>query len=247
MSGFLRDELGWEGLIISDALNMHAVAKDFPDNGGIEEAAFAAGNDVLCFADKPIEGIQRILNTSPKERIEASFQRLWQLKLKAFTALQEATEQPGQEHHNLMLKLAQNSITMLKGDTNDLQRFREQQFRYVQMGKQESFFLDPMNHQNEFSDAVVLGIFPRQVKPKNSFGFTDEEIHQMRKLLRNEKVVLYLFGNPFVLNLIPWDIAQAVVIVYQDTETFQKNALAHFKGEVRAEGQLPVTLKGQYE
>ncbi len=247
LSGFLRDELGWEGLIISDALNMHAVAKDFPDNGGIEEAAFTAGNDVLCFADKPIEGIQRILNTSPKERIEASFKRLWQLKQKAFAALQEATEQAGQEHHNLMLKLAQKSITMLKGDTNDLQRFREQQFRCVQIGKQESFFLDTMNHQNEFSDAVVLSIFPRQVKPKNSFGFADEELHQMRKLLRDKKVVLYLFGNPFVLNLIPWDTALAVVIVYQDTETFQKNALAHFKGEVRAEGQLPATLKGQYE
>ena len=245
LTDFLRDGLQWKGLIISDALNMHAVSKDFPEKGGVEEAAFNAGNDVLCFADNPVEGIQRILTSCPEERIEASFKRLWLLKQKAFKELQEETERSGTAYQDLMLELARKSISVVKSDTHDLQHFREQRFQYVQIGKEGGYFFNQMKNQNGRSDSVVLGIFPRQVKPQNNFGFTDSELRQIDQLLNTKKTVLYLFGNPFVLNLIPWHKANAVVIVYQDSGAFQKTAFAHFNGDLIATGQLPVTLKNE--
>lgn len=242
LTGFLREKLGWEGVIISDALNMHAIAKDFTEKGAVECAAFRAGNDVLCFADHPVEGIQRILATCSQKHIEESFKRFWKLKEKA-RKLEELEAPPKQEHQNLMLQLAQKSLTVLKGTSTDIHNFNREGFRYLQIGKQTGYFFDHFDTKKRHENAVVLGIFPRQVKPKDDFGFTTEEILQMRQVIHEQNTVIYLFGNPFVLNLIPWHEAEAVVVVYQDMETFQKNALSHFKGDVSAEGQIPVTLK----
>lgn len=53
VKGFLKDELGFEGLIITDALNMNAVSEKYKP-GEVSAMALAAGNDMLLFvADVP--------------------------------------------------------------------------------------------------------------------------------------------------------------------------------------------------
>ncbi len=84
IKGMLRKEMGFKGVVISDALNMHAVSKNYPTPGDLEWLAFDAGNDVLCFAEHIKEGIQMILEKASPEQIEESFQRIWRLKEKAF-------------------------------------------------------------------------------------------------------------------------------------------------------------------
>ena len=57
--GVLEKELGFKGLIFTDALNMKGVAKaDKP--GEIELRALLAGNDVLLFPQDPVKAIARI-------------------------------------------------------------------------------------------------------------------------------------------------------------------------------------------
>lgn len=46
IKGYLQDQLGFKGLVISDALNMRGLLKSFPI-GKAEVAAFKAGNDML--------------------------------------------------------------------------------------------------------------------------------------------------------------------------------------------------------
>lgn len=50
ITGLLRNELSYEGLIITDALNMKGVA-DFYQAGEVAAKAFEAGNDVLLFVE----------------------------------------------------------------------------------------------------------------------------------------------------------------------------------------------------
>jgi hypothetical protein len=61
--------------------------------------------------------------------------------------------------------------------------------------------------------------------------------------MQQNKVVLYLFGNPYVLNHLNYKMAEAVVLVYQDFRIFQENAALHFLGKSEAMGKLPVKLK----
>ncbi|MDO8317387.1 MAG: glycoside hydrolase family 3 N-terminal domain-containing protein, partial [Flavobacterium sp.] len=121
----LRKQLGYDGLVISDALNMHSVSKLYDKKGQLEWEAFNAGNDVLCFAENVPEGIQEILKNANPERIEASFQRIWKCKQKA-GILDGKLSLPNlsksdfdfETTSKLNLKIAQNSITKIKDSNN---------------------------------------------------------------------------------------------------------------------------------
>lgn len=241
MTDFLRGELGWEGVIISDALNMHAVSKDFPKKGEVEYAAFEAGNDVLCFADNVVEGIQLISDNSNIEKIENSFNRFWDLKQKAINNSIGSTKESSFDE--LTKKLAKASLTILKGDMMPAEKFHEQGFQFVQFGKNHGAFKKQFKHNAKETKNVLLSVVPRQVKPKDNFGFTEIEIQRLNEVLETKETILYLFGNPFVLNLIPWQKAKTVAVVYQDFLIFQQNAIDHFNGKVEAKGILPATLK----
>jgi beta-glucosidase-like glycosyl hydrolase len=244
MTDFLRDELGWNGLIISDALNMHAISKDFPEKGTLEHTAFEAGNDVLCFADHITQGIAMIAEKCNPERIEASFERLWQLKVKAFHGSQEQVGNATKDYDKLMHHLASESLTELHGDAEKIATFREAGFQLLQLGKQGGYFQEALKEKaRQTSNHLLLNIVPRQVKPNNNFGFTTDELESMHTLINQGNAIIYLFGNPFVLNLLPWEKAKTVVVAYQDFDAFQKQAVEHFRGKIAAKGRLPVNLK----
>ena len=59
ITDLLKEEMGFQGLVISDALNMKAVANLYPEPGELEWQAFHAGNDILCFSDHVKEGIEK--------------------------------------------------------------------------------------------------------------------------------------------------------------------------------------------
>lgn len=59
VTDLLQTEMGFEGLIFTDALNMQGVAK-FDRPGEIELRALIAGNDVMLFPQDPVKAIERI-------------------------------------------------------------------------------------------------------------------------------------------------------------------------------------------
>ena len=59
VNDLLKDEIGFEGLVFTDALNMKGVAKG-NEAGEIELRALLAGNDVLLFPQDPLKAIERI-------------------------------------------------------------------------------------------------------------------------------------------------------------------------------------------
>ncbi len=68
VTGLLRNELGYQGLTFTDALNMQGVAKYFP-GGEIAVQSVIAGNDMLCLpADVP-GSIQKIKEAINKKQL----------------------------------------------------------------------------------------------------------------------------------------------------------------------------------
>ncbi len=242
MIDFLRDELGWNGLIISDALNMKAISKKFTDKGALEYQAFEAGNDVLCFANAISEGIATIAEKSSMERINASFKRLWDLKTKVFNPQPRKDAPVKRDYNKLMEQLATESITLAKGTVAKISELNKTGYQFFQFGTEDGYFREVLLPLATRSDAVLLSLVPRRVKPNNKFGFSDTELKTINEILIRGKTVLYLFGNPFLLRLLDWEKAQAVVVVYQNFKSFQKKAVLHFLGKVEAKGKLPVKL-----
>ncbi|MGB5204510.1 glycoside hydrolase family 3 protein [Eudoraea sp.] len=262
IKGVLREELGFQGLVVSDALNMHAVSKMFPKKGELEWVAFDAGNDVLCFAEHVAEGIETILQNASEEQIELSFERIWKLKEKAINKATGNSELGLSDPAALNLQLAQHSLTLLKGSPKNIKFFALNEFTAIEIAYENnnSFFqfikkdiefdcFSTTEYKTEFirkkvSDIenVLIALYPPLVKPQNNFGIPEEHLRFLKEIIETKNVILYLFGNPYVLNLLQIEKTAAVVLAYQNFEVFQQNAAQHFLGKVIANGSLPITL-----
>ncbi|QLG44070.1 glycoside hydrolase family 3 protein [Costertonia aggregata] len=246
IKGVLRDQMGYDGVVISDALNMHAVSKDFPIKGELEWLAFDAGNDVLCFAENVREGIETILQNATEAQIEESFERIWSLKTKA---LRTNSSSELTDSSDLNRRIAEKSITLYKGDEAKIADFRKTNFCTLTLKRNSDEDnsdsikrLEIIKSEVANEKSVLLLLTPPQSKPTNTFGFLQQEIIFISNLLRTKNVVLYLFGNPYVLKHINIDNAVAVVIVYQNFKVFQDVAVQHFLGNLKAVGKLPVNI-----
>jgi beta-N-acetylhexosaminidase len=119
-TGLLRGELGFAGVIVSDALEMRAVSAPY----GIPEAAVmavAAGTDLLCFGrdqdratylrvrDALVEAVRsgRLLAA----RLEESAERVWELRHWVTAARQLAAGQ-GQESPDVGLVAARRALRL---------------------------------------------------------------------------------------------------------------------------------------
>lgn len=246
ITGLLRQELNFNGVVISDALNMHSVSKMFPEKGELEWRAFDAGNDILCFAENTEEGIQKIMGNADPGEIEERFKRVWKLKEQAF-ATYTLPNTIKEEQSSLNKQLAEESLTLLTGSDKIISDFKREGFNCLSLGEPTNkTFLEAASKiaakgpKNE--DNVLIALYPPKVKPQNNFDLKTEELEQLQHLLKTKKVILYVFGNPYVLNLIEYKTAKAVVLGYQNFIEFQDNALAHFRGKITAKGTLPVTI-----
>jgi beta-N-acetylhexosaminidase len=89
VDSLLKKQLGFQGLIFTDALNMQGVAKYYPP-GVVDVKALIAGNDVLLFSQnvpKAIEEIKEAIkrNEITQEEIDAHCRKI--LMVKAWTGL----------------------------------------------------------------------------------------------------------------------------------------------------------------
>lgn len=257
IKGILRKEMGYSGVVISDALNMHAVSKEYATKGELEWMAFDAGNDVLCFAENIMEGVETILKNASELQIEESFERIWNLKVHAqrsnLCSDDAGSKSRLTESYELNRKLAMESLTLLKGNPEVISTFRSTNYctltlKRYQTDTEDAILnrLQEMHTQFEGEGNILMLLTPPQIKPNNNFGFLVEEIEFINSIIETKNVVLYLFGNPYVLNHIRIAKAHAVVLVYQDFKEFQDIATEHFLGRMEAIGQLPFTLNQEY-
>ena len=260
---FLRRSLGFVGVVVSDALNMHAVSKNFKTKGALEKQAYLAGTDVLCYCENTAEVIALIAEHSSDEEIETHFKRVWRLKEKVINQKSIPSIQSESASVELMEQLAIHSLCLVQGTEKIAEEFRTGEFKVLAIGQhEESVFLklieEDLNAEiwststhivNQVQDVlnqannILIALFPPGIKPINNFGIKDEELKIIKALAENKNVILYLFGNPYVLNLLTLKNFRAVYAVFQNFEEFERNAYHNFKGESEAVGTLPVTIK----
>lgn len=122
----LKEELGFNGLIFTDAMNMAGLTKYFqPGHADLE--AFKAGNDVLLFSQNPVLGIKLIKEAIEKgeiseKQLEQSVKKILALKydmgLDNFTPINpaNATQKANKEVKQYRTLAAKHATTLYKGD-----------------------------------------------------------------------------------------------------------------------------------
>ena len=129
LTNVLRDEMGFDGIIFTDAMDMAAISR-MHDSGEAAVRAIEAGNDVILMpasVQGAVRGIVQAVRTGrlTEARIDRSVRRLLDTKeelglhaerLVDIQAIQEVVGIP--EHVETAGRIAERSITLLKNDRN---------------------------------------------------------------------------------------------------------------------------------
>ena len=262
ITDLLRESMGFEGVIISDALNMHAVSKKYQKKGILESKAFHAGMDMLCFSEYIEQGIDEILSKEQSNRIERSFERVWSLKAKAQNIdLRDYVEV--NDLNKLNSAIARRSITELSSNSEIFANFNTSEFMSVSLeNDSKNYFsakisskysgphlilnndtIEEVRSKSVNYENLLIALFPNSVKPKNKFGIDNVLLDTLNDLISVKNVMLYLFGNPYFLYELKLSSNCNIVVAYQDFKEFQEQAVHHFDGNLKAQGQLPFNFK----
>lgn len=126
VTGLLKEELGFKGIIISDAMEMKGVVKFFKD-GEADVMGIEAGNDILELSEDTRRGIKLVRQAVKSgrismERIDESVRKILTAKYYAGLNVEQeiklenvAAEVNRPESHALVQDLANASMTMLRG------------------------------------------------------------------------------------------------------------------------------------
>jgi beta-N-acetylhexosaminidase len=169
VTGLLKDTLGFEGIVFTDALNMEGVAKYFQP-GEVDLNAYLAGNDVLLYSLDVPRGINLILNAVKQgkidmETIDNSVRKI--LKLKLWSGLDQL--KPVEIRHLtedlnaaqdivLLRKLTAESFTMLKNEGHriPLERLDTLRIASVTMGDSRRNIFHERLDDYAFVDHIFL-------------------------------------------------------------------------------------------
>ncbi|HON19015.1 MAG TPA: glycoside hydrolase family 3 N-terminal domain-containing protein, partial [Salinivirgaceae bacterium] len=90
---------------------------------------------------------------------------------------------------------------------------------------------------------VIVPWFGLTQLPKKNYGGTRKSIEFITELTKRTKVILVLFGNPFLLNIgIETKILDGLIVAYENTKYTQDYAAQLIFGGIEAQGVLPVTV-----
>ncbi len=145
VTGVLKDSLGFKGLVVSDAMEMKAVVKYFPD-GEADVRAFLAGNDIIELSEnseRAILAIRKAVRKDEVSKIEFESRVKKVLAAKYWAGLNHYHE-ASPEHlvddlnrqsaKALVQQLSDAAVTLLKGNAQSLQLNPIQKTAIVSIG-----------------------------------------------------------------------------------------------------------------
>lgn len=255
ITGFLKTELGFKGIVVSDALNMKAISNMFLRPGELEWKAFEAGNDLLCFSENVREGIHWISEKANPSEVEASFQKIMRLKneLGLFDEKRiESIDFDWHSYHAFLEHLAPKSLSVvldkgieLSGKMGKISVQGPTQNLFFEIidahSPSPTYILD--NAENDIPeelgncDYMLVSLFLASAKPVNNFGLDSKLIEQLLSIASKKPSVLYLFGNPLAIQSIAEHSSfHKIVCAFQPFPENQKAAAQHFLGQIQAHG-----------
>ena len=267
ITGVLKEKFGFKGLIITDALNMGAVAKRYKP-GELDALAFKAGNDIMLFSDGVKEGKRLIqLAIDNKEisqnRIEESVKKILLTKYYLGLTKYEArnpeninVDLNNDSHKVLVQNLYSNALTLIKDEKKLLPLHCKETYYYVPLEEAPyQTFLDQLNLKATVivKKASEIGTIPANSKvivgfhKDNSTAYKPYKISDASKkiladLSKNQQIILNVFGSAYALKDIDISKISTVSVSYENNDDSMTATAKAFNGATRISGRLPVLV-----
>jgi len=263
LEGILRKQLSFEGVVLTDELEMEAISKQYAA-GHAAIMSIEAGADMVLIpwqAQKKEEVFLALHEAAmqgrlSEERINASVRRLLLVKLRRgmFEPLPPLSER--QKHfgknRELEAHISEAAITLLRNDKQLLPLKPE--FRLA-VFTQEKPFAELLSKKRK-AEVFSLSALPKSTKPNKALERATQAdvvvvgISSMRQLPAlhrlaavAKKLVVVVLGSPVLLEELPK--VDAILIAYSYLAASQKTAVRALLGEIETPGKLPVAA-GKY-
>ncbi len=272
LTGLLRKELGYSGLIISDCMEMKAVADNF---GTVEGSIMAveAGCDMVLIShtvEKARQAIENLIfsvemGRIPEKRIDWSLERI--LKLKQKRLKNPFVKEPGlfnlEEGRKTAYSIARNAVTLAKDDKHFLPLKKEakvlvcdfemnslilvenntaQRNLLVDYLREEGMTVEHQTLNNKQSKIPQIDKYDIVVVCTYNAGVNREQLTIIRRLRRETEKILVLAVSS------PYDLRllpdiKAHIAIYDYSPFNFRVAAEVISGKIKAAGKLPVTIE----
>jgi beta-glucosidase-like glycosyl hydrolase/CubicO group peptidase (beta-lactamase class C family) len=224
-----QKQLGFNGLIFTDALNMKG-ASNFKKPGEIDLAAFIAGNDILLFAENVPLALEKICvayqdSIISEERMQQSVKKILNFKYKSglnnykpidtinlFNDLNPAQDKA------LQYQLYENAVTVLRNrdEILPIKNFENEKIAYVKLGDDNhSTFLSTLQNYSAVIEIADENIDSLMVKLQpftkvivgfhkadgawKNHDFKVAELAKLDSIAKYKRIILDVFAKPYAL------------------------------------------------
>ena len=267
ITNLLKNTYQYKGLIITDALNMNAIAKKFSP-GEIDLRAFKAGNDIMLFSQDVPSG--KALIKSAFEKGEISENRLAEsvkkiLKTKFLLGLQDLkpinpeninVDLNNASHAEISEKLYANAITLLKDEKNLLPLSCSKTYYYLPLEEAPfQTFVENLNFgttinlisKEEISQipensTIIVGFHKDNSTAYKPYKISQNSKDILTELSKKQNVILDVFGSPYALKEIDIASISTVLVSYENNDLSMKASAKALLGKTKISGKLPVIV-----
>jgi beta-glucosidase-like glycosyl hydrolase len=270
----LKKKLKFDGLIITDAMDMKGVV-DFNKSESADVAALLAGNDLLLMPDdldQSTLSIKKALNEGvlTTQRLSQSVKKILMAKYKAglnnnsTVTLENLREDLNSEKDKALLdQLTKESITVIKNESQIVPiKNLSKKIAYLKMGDSDSDeFFKMLNHYTKVDlidsnsdflrlidgyDHIIVGLHKSDETPFESYKFTSTEKSNLELISKSSKVILTVFSKPYALMDIDLTNISSIIVPYQNNAVTQQKTAQLIFGAIGSKGVLPVSINKSF-
>jgi len=275
VQNLLIDKIGFNGLVVTDALNMKGITKYY----SVPEVALMcvkAGIDLILMPldeKKTIDAIESAVKNGiiSEERINHSAKKILDAKknLGLFEKRHNYSENPYSEIHSaeayeIASRLADESITLVKDEYNNLpikQENKKTAIVIISEGGESDNTSYLINNYSEYIheadlnpapalykdyDMIIIAVYAKVRFGTGRISLSRENVDKIKKIFsRNKNTVVISFGNPYLLKEFPE--IPAYICAYGDQDISIISALKALTGKIPFKGKLPVSLCDNYK
>jgi beta-glucosidase-like glycosyl hydrolase len=241
--GILRGDLGFSGLVLTDALNMHALR----GSGDAEVRCLYAGADILLHPEDPDSSAASVITAVEsgvldETVIEEAFGRVTELKRRLVTepglkpdyGLHDRVAQEISDRSIAVVKAAPGVLPLVDTARASLRLFGDPDDKYVA-------YLRDVFPSGESGDTVVVALFTEVAAWRGSSGLKNEDIDEAKRVIRSyDKSIVVSFGSPYVLGRFPE--ASALIAAFDSSERAQRSVCDCLRGLKTFQGNMPVDI-----
>jgi beta-glucosidase-like glycosyl hydrolase/CubicO group peptidase (beta-lactamase class C family) len=270
VNNLLRDDYEFNGITITDALDMKGVLQD--PNINVDLRAFEVGNDIILMSTNVSQGVKLISESFKKgkiseSRLSSSVKKILSLKaksnLKNFKNIstENILSKVNTSKDTLLYSKAMRSaITLVKNTNNILPLTNNKKYLHVAFGENDrgDHLYDKMNKYLNVDtytndditplfiktkyDGILISYHGSSKSPYASNIIPKEIVEKINSISVNNNVVLNLFLNPYSLNSFKSiENFESIVIGYQNNMISQEVLADLLFGVSSFKGKIPVS------